>query len=153
SCRLCGWRGIRAVRRLWFYLLCLPICAFLAPAPFVSPRMVPPPAPEANNESDAPWPDVATRERLAREEPLQLLRACIQRYRREVHGVRALLVKQERLEGELQAEEEIDVAFRDPPYSVFMNWRKGERLAQRVLYVAGENDDRLLAISTGLGRL
>src|SRR5262249_45596943 len=44
-----------------------------------------------------------------------------------------------------------EVFFRAEPYSVFMHWLKGARKTDKVLYVAGENGDKLLAHPTGLG--
>src|SRR5262249_29480847 len=62
--------------------------------------------------------------------------------------------KQERVDGTLRPPEEIEVCFRARPYSVSMKWRQGAGDADRVLYVEGENDGKMLAHPTGLaGRI
>jgi hypothetical protein len=53
--------------------------------------------------------------------------------------------KQESINGKLQKPEEIKVYFREHPYSVYMQWLKGARKAERALYVEGENDGMMLA--------
>ena len=74
------------------------------------------------------------------------MRACIVRYRNEVHSYRAVLYKQEFLGGKLQPFETVDIWFRDDPYSVLMRWRSDSvGKADRVLYVRGANDDKMLA--------
>jgi len=87
---------------------------------------------------------------LARTEPLAFLEACIRRYDREVKGFTCLLIKQERINGDLLKPEEMKVAFRDDPHSVLMEWQKGERRAKRVLYVKGENNDKIIVLPAGL---
>jgi hypothetical protein len=87
--------------------------------------------------------------RLAKKDPVAFLRACLLRYGREVKGYRCTLQKQERLGGKLQRSEVIDVAFREKPFSALLDWREGARLAQRVLYVRGENRGKLLVRPAG----
>jgi hypothetical protein len=54
----------------------------------------------------------------------------------------------------LQPTEMIDVSFREKPFSVLFDWREGARLASKVLYVKGENNDQLLVKPAGWrGRL
>jgi uncharacterized protein DUF1571 len=91
----------------------------------------------------------AQMERLARDNPLAFLENCLLRYRREVKGYRMVMWKQERIGGSVKAAEVIDVAVREEPYSVFMQWREGARNAERVLWVKGENEDQLLARPNG----
>ncbi|NBO92717.1 MAG: DUF1571 domain-containing protein [Planctomycetia bacterium] len=82
--------------------------------------------------------------------PLAFLEACIARYDREVSGYTTLLVKQERIDGTLQAEEHLRCWFLEKPsFRVLMQWERGQRLAHRTLYVAGENRDQLLVKPTG----
>jgi hypothetical protein len=87
--------------------------------------------------------------RLARTEPIAFLEACLARDEREVKGYRCTLVKQERINGELRKEEEVRVAFRADPFSVLMEWRKNADKAQRVLFVKGENKDKLVVLPAG----
>jgi hypothetical protein len=52
--------------------------------------------------------------------------------------------KQERIGDVLEKPEVMEVAFREEPFSVFLKWDQGARRAERVLYVEGENEDRML---------
>jgi hypothetical protein len=62
-----------------------------------------------------------------------------------VTGYRAVLVKQELLNGKLHPVETMDVWFRDEPYSVLLRWRDNcAGRADRALYVRGANDDKTL---------
>jgi hypothetical protein len=71
-----------------------------------------------------------------------------------VKGYRCTFAKQERLNGKLQRTELIDVSFRENPFSVQFDWVEGARLASRVLYVKGQNNDQLLVKPAGWrGRL
>lgn len=94
-------------------------------------------------------PGSATMDRLARTDAIAFLENCLKRYDDDVRGYQALLHKQERAEGKLKGSEEIEVSFREKPFSVLLVWRKGARQAQRVLYVKGENDEQLLARPAG----
>jgi hypothetical protein len=85
---------------------------------------------------------------LARTDPLALLARAIERYRTEIQNIRATLVKQERINGILHPQEVIDLAIREQPYSVRMEWREGARTVllakiQGVLYLSGENEGRI----------
>lgn len=95
-------------------------------------------------------PSAKAMERLAKEDPIAFLEACIRRYDREVKGYTAVLRKQERIEGELQRSEIIDVDFRENPFSVLMRWKQGAGVAAAVLYVKGENGDQLLVRPKGI---
>jgi hypothetical protein len=55
------------------------------------------------------------------------------------------MYKQERIGGRLQDPENIQVYFKEKPFSVYFQWINGARLAERALYVKGENDDKALA--------
>jgi hypothetical protein len=141
------------MRRL---LLCLSAYFVLLPG---GPRAnsddklnVPTPLKQVTDDG-APLPDNATMTRLAKDDPIQFLENCIKRCDREAHGYRCTLVKQERLEGKLQPSEVIAIAFREKPFSVLLDWKKEARLAQRVLYVKGANDGKLLVKPAGLAAL
>ena len=131
-------------------LLCLPLCCLLAPAGLRSVA----PATESVLASVADdggaLPTEARMKHLAETDPIAFLEACIRRYDREVKGYRCALHKQERLDGKLQPSEEIDVQFRENPFSVLMDWREGARLAQKTLYVKGENKDKMEVKLNGL---
>jgi hypothetical protein len=80
--------------------------------------------------------------------PLLFLEMCLDRYTQEVRGYSAKLIKRERVGGKLQPLEKVETFFREQPFSVFMNWLEGGvgfPPPQDVLYVKGENNDKLLA--------
>jgi hypothetical protein len=141
------------MRRL---VLLLPLYLLLArgdalPAPDAPPSATSPITSIARKVTDdgESLPDNAEMERLASTDPIAFLEQCLKRYDREVHGYRATLFKHERVQGKLLAPEVIDVAFREKPFSVRMDWRQGAGLAQRTAYVKGQNRDRLLVLGAG----
>jgi len=77
--------------------------------------------------------------KLAAEEPIAFLENCLRRNEREVQGFQLVLLKQERIDNNLEKKEVIDVWFKVKPHSVFLKWREGARRAWKVLYVEGEN--------------
>jgi hypothetical protein len=141
------------MRRL---LLCLPVYFVLLPggprAESADKQAAPAPL-KAVKDDGAALPDNAAMTRLAKDDPIRFLENCLKRYDREVQGYRCTLVKQERLEGKLQRSEVTAIAFRERPFSVLMEWKQGARLAQRVLYVKGANDDKLVVKPSGLASL
>jgi hypothetical protein len=85
--------------------------------------------------------------------PTDFLRMSLERYQQEVKGYSAILLKHERVLGKLEKPEKIEIFFREQPFSVYMNWLEGGvgfPAPQKVLYVKGENDDKLLAKGRGL---
>jgi hypothetical protein len=130
-------------------IVCLPFC-LLCTSDSTSMVVLTAPAFRDVADNGNPLPSEAEMERLAENDPLAFVRECIRRYDREVQGYTATLHKQERLEGRLQRSEEIDVAFRDKPFSVLLRWKEGARRAASVLYVKGENRDQLLVRPAGV---
>jgi len=78
-------------------------------------------------------------------DPIAFLEECLARYDKEVRGYSLIMYKQERIGGRLQDPENIQVYFKEKPFSVYFQWINGARLAERALYVKGENDDKALA--------
>ncbi len=142
-------------------LLLSALCLAVAPAPVVhAPRQGGGPigtgaqlvGRDANpafrpvSDEGCPLPDTAGMQELAERDPITFLENCLLRYRREVKGYSALLVKHERIEGKLYDPELVEVSFREQPHSVRMKWLDGARKASAVVYVQGENEDRLLVL-------
>jgi len=71
---------------------------------------------------------------LAQRDPLTLVRLGHERYEREVRDYRCVLVKQERIDGQLSPVQEIEVRFRKSPLTIYMLWRQNEGEARRALY-------------------
>ena len=128
-------------------ILCLPFCLLMAS----DRRDVPLSAKSADAKADvvkdngAALPRPAEMEKLAQTDPIAFMEHCLRRYAREVKGYTLVLQKQEKLAGKIYPKEEISVRFREQPQSVYFQWLEGSRLAERTLYVEGENDGKLLA--------
>jgi hypothetical protein len=137
-------------------LLCLFPCCLLAAAPSHTARPARPPERPVPVISDdgKPLSDAEQMERLAREQPVEFVEECLRRYRRDVRkGYTLVMTKEERIDGQLQTPEEMEVAFREQPYSVSLKWTKGARRAERTVYVTGQNDDKMLVRPTPKWRL
>jgi hypothetical protein len=84
---------------------------------------------------------------LAKTDAVKLLERGLERYKAEVHGYRCTFAKQERVNNMLRDHEVIRANFRESPFSVHMEWKEGYDLCFASMYVAGENDGRLMARS------
>lgn len=93
--------------------------------------------------------DDQTREidELVKKDPVKLLERGLERYKSEVQGYRCTFAKQERVNKTLRDYEVLRVAFREKPFSVLMEWKEGLDMAFATLYVEGENNGCLLALS------
>jgi len=80
-------------------------------------------------------------ERLAATDPLGLLEKGLQRCQRSIRDYTVTFTKQERIGGKLRPEQQIDVRFKDEPFSVFMYWVRNPDKARRVIYVQGQRVD------------
>lgn len=93
-------------------------------------------------------------EKLIRTDPLEALIRSRDRHASQVQDYKCTMVKQEMLPSGMSEEQEIDVLFRQQPYSVVLTWRRNPGLAERVVYVkdrwidedAEEADERDLAV-------
>jgi hypothetical protein len=74
-------------------------------------------------------------ERRIRRDPLSALIEAREYHRTSVKDYQCTLVKQEILPAGMSEEQEIDVKFRQDPYSVVFHWRRNAGLADRVIYV------------------
>jgi hypothetical protein len=101
-------------------------------------------SPQIDTSEQLPSPErLAT---LAQTDPVAFLRACLLRYRKEAKGYTAILHKQERLNGKVGPIETIAVTFREEPFSVLLAWKTPPAgMADRALYVAGQNGGKALA--------
>ena len=131
-------------------LLCLVPCYLLSAAPSGPARSVRAPdrpVPVIGDEGK-PFPSAEQMERLVRDQPVEFVEECLRRYRRDVQAYTLTMTKEERIDGRVQKPEEMEVAFREQPYSVALKWTRGARRAERAVYVAGEHDDKLLVRPT-----
>ena len=93
-------------------------------------------------------PLVATRdtddlERLARTDHIALLQQCLDNYHGKYADYTCTFTKQERIGGVLGKEQEIRVRFRGSPFSAAMTWVTNPPMGDRVLYVAGRNNNEM----------
>jgi hypothetical protein len=120
--------------------LCLPICFLFSPA-----------YPEAILEETAHDTAVADQEPLPDPNPIAFFKKCLDRFDQDgIKGYSCILHKQERIGGQLQPSEDVELFVRTQPFSVFMHWLRGQRLADSALFVEGENDGKMLAHPAGL---
>lgn len=134
----------------------LPLVAIVALCYFVQDRRSSDSdAPEGGHATEVPEPSKqsAGPEDLLKDQPTKFLQMCLDRYDREVQGYSCTLEKRERVAGKLKPREIVEAHFREQPFSVFMEWKQGAGRAKRILYVQGENNDKMLARPAGLAAL
>ena len=130
------------------WLIFLPLCLFLQDLRWTGEQDFPTEGPTQENRSQEPGEQII--EEILRTDPPKFLQMSLDRYEREVQGYSCILVKKERVEGKVKPTEKTECHFKEEPFSVYMNWLKGVGEAQRVLYVKGENKDKMLARPAGL---
>ena len=129
-------------------LLCLALCLAVAECSPITPDAREPEPTVIVPDDGKPLPDPDKMERL-RDNPIELLEDCIRRYQRQVKGYSCTFQKQERIGGKLQSKEVIEAFYREKPHSAYFRWIQGARMAERALFVEGENNDKLLARPSG----
>jgi len=106
------------------------LCAELAMNDNVPPVLIKAPVVQAKEPAQ-----IDTFEHLVHTDPLS---ALIQARSNHVYAVRdytCTFVKQEMLDSGMSKEQEINVKFRQAPYSVMMHWVRNPGMAERVIYV------------------
>jgi hypothetical protein len=84
------------------------------------------------------------------DQPLRLI-AEARRTFQKVRDYMGTLIKQERVNGQLQPENVIGVKFRNQPFSVYMKWYSPKEFAnQEVCYVQGRNKDMMRVKASGI---
>jgi len=89
-------------------------------------------------------------ERLAREDPLNLLKLARKNYQNSVRDYICTFVKQERIDGHQRKQEKIRVCFKEAPFSVLMSWQEAKGLVEKILYVAKDDNSTMLVRPAGL---
>jgi hypothetical protein len=86
----------------------------------------------------------------ALDEPLRLIASARQSYQ-GMHDYQCLFVKRERLRGQLQPDNLIEMKVLTQPFSVYLRWMAPQSSAgQQACYVAGRNNGMMRVHSTGL---
>jgi hypothetical protein len=84
------------------------------------------------------------------DEPLRLLAEARNAYK-EVRDYTCVLVKKERMRGQLQPENVISMKVRCEPFSVYLRWQQPKTMAnQEACYVAGKNEGKMRVHAAGL---
>src|SRR5438132_887227 len=87
------------------------------------------------------------------DEPLRLISQAAQRYQ-DIGDYSCTLVKRERINDQLQAENIISMCVRARPFSVYMKWAEPRNMVnQEVCYVAGKNKGMMRVKPHGLGAI
>ena len=87
---------------------------------------------------------------LAKKDHVALIKQAIARYKESVQDYSCTFIKQERLNGQLQPDQEIKVKFREQPFSVGMQWVRNAPIGDAILYVEGKCDGQMLVRPKGL---
>jgi len=92
---------------------------------------------------------VATLADLAKTDHIAVLEKCLENCTQQYNDYTLTFIKQERLKGKLRDQQTIDVAFRRHPFSVAMKWTENAPKGDRVLYVDGMWEGKMLIRPTG----
>jgi hypothetical protein len=107
--------------------------------PATSPPQGTPPPANGAAPAASPW-----------DQPLRLLNQAARTYQ-NVRDYTGLLLKQERIRGQLQPENVMEIKMRTQPFSVYFRWLGPKQSAgQEVCYVAGQNNNMMRVHSKGV---
>ncbi len=132
-------------------ILALPVVGFAGWYGYRAATYVPTPKVDAPVDIDPSGHEAELE--LCKKDPIAFLEKCVKRYDETVRSYRTTFRKYERGKTKEKDDEIIDVIFRESPFSVRMTWKKGRQLfampptPSHSLYVAGENDNKLLALA------
>jgi hypothetical protein len=130
------------VRMRWWYVA---LAAWVALAVVVVANP-PPPANVPDQQTVPPTADGSS----AMDAPLRLLGEAREAFR-GVRDYSCLLIKRERIRGQLQADQVIVMKVRSQPFSVYLRWQEPRSVAgQESCYVVGRNDNMMRVHPTGL---
>jgi hypothetical protein len=86
---------------------------------------------------------------LAQTDQIALLEFCQANYVRSYRDYTCTLLKKERINGQLGAEQRLHVKFRGSPFSVAMAWDANSPIGDRVLYVEGKYNGNMVVRPKG----
>lgn len=93
---------------------------------------------------------LAELEKLARTDHRSLLRQGLQNYQAHYQDYTCTFSKTERINGQIRPEQQVDVKFRESPFSVAMHWMVNAPKGDRVLFVDGKYNNQMLVQPKGL---
>ncbi|HZT80457.1 MAG TPA: DUF1571 domain-containing protein [Gemmataceae bacterium] len=131
--------------RLWVYAAAGILGLLVASAATLPPRHAPA-APDPGPAAPAqPAPSASSMD-----EPLRLIAAARQAFQ-GVRDYTCVMIKRERLKGQLQPDNIVEMKVRNQPFSVYLRWLQPKGLAgQQACYVAGRNNGMMRVHLTGL---
>jgi len=133
----------RRARQLWFAGLAATFTLFLA-----TNALTQSPQTQTARTTVPPLASAPTTNPM--DEPLRLLAEARQAYR-DVQDYTCVLVKKERMRGEIQPENVVGMKVRTQPFSVYLRWQQPKAMAgQEACYVAGKNDGKMRVHATGI---
>lgn len=132
-------------------LALLILCLALAPVQqFMGQRTILEAHPGAKVDPTQSLPTSEEFASLCRTDPIRALEMGLLRYQREVKEYTCTMTKKERIDKKENPEEEIFCSFREKPFSVRMDWKKGIQKAMASLFVEGENQNAIMVRPSGL---
>lgn len=99
-----------------------------------------------------PKPVVPCEEALlewARTDHIQLIKAAMAHYKENIQNYTATFYKHERIKGDLKPRQTIAVDFKENPYSLRMIWQENSMGCDKLIYVEGEHDNKMVVHPTG----
>jgi outer membrane lipoprotein-sorting protein len=86
---------------------------------------------------------------LAQTDHTELLTWAMQHYQAHIQNYMGTFYIQERINGRLKKREVIHTRFMEAPYSVLMDWQKNAGKIDKLLYVEGQHDNKMIVHPTG----
>ena len=86
---------------------------------------------------------------LAEADHISLIKWGMANYHKTIRDYAGVLHKQERINGMLKKPEKILFWFREAPYSILMKWKENAGRIDKLLYVEGQNNDKMILHPTG----
>jgi len=108
----------------------------------------------SNAAQNFTWPEPAADKiermiALADTDQIELIQWCMDNYKKNIRNYQGVLHKQERIDGKLRKAQSINVWFREAPFSVVMKWKKNPDSIDKLLYVEGQNKNKMVVHPTG----
>ena len=88
-------------------------------------------------------------EHLAKTDHIALLQRCLKNCRERYRDYTCTLIKKERIGGSWKPQQTMRVKFLAKPFSVAMKWTKNAPIAEKVLYVEGKYNNKMLVEPKG----
>jgi hypothetical protein len=109
--------------------------------------------PEPNSPPKAQKVSAAEIIDLGKNDHIALLKLAVDRYRTTVRDYTGIFHKQERIGRKLGKPQLISFKFKEKPYSLFMRWKKNPLGGDKLLYVEGQNKNKMIVHPIGLASI